>query len=176
MKEAEADAIKMLSKTTEAVEAPMPTETREGAINTKEGFLKTAAEAHKRLDMVSEELNLMESESGVFNRIIQGVVETVAEITEERSGKMKTLEADAFKMMSTMEEAAEVPTTRDMREGALKMVAEAPKKLETAAGELNLTGLADLTLFTTGDASAAPSSASYSAMNRSSYDSISGIK
>ena len=63
MTAAEADALKMLSKTTEveeAAEAPMSTETREGA-------LKTAAEAHKRLKIVSEELKLMESEAGAAN-------------------------------------------------------------------------------------------------------------
>ena len=67
MTEAEADALKMLSKTTEAAEAPMPTETREGAP-------KTAAEAHKRSETVSEELKFMESESGAANRIVQGVL------------------------------------------------------------------------------------------------------
>ena len=75
----EADVIKMLSKTTEvaeATEAPMPMETRGGT-------LKTAAEVHKRLEMVSEELKLKESESSAANQIIQGVVKMVAETTEE---------------------------------------------------------------------------------------------
>ena len=52
--------LKMLSKMAEASEAPIPTKTREVE-------LKTAAEAHKRLDMVSEEFKLMESESGATN-------------------------------------------------------------------------------------------------------------
>ena len=68
------DALKMLSKTTEAAEAPMPTETREGA-------LKIAAEAHKMLEMVSEELKLMDFESNFTNRIIQGFAEMVAATT-----------------------------------------------------------------------------------------------
>ena len=50
----------MLSKMIEAVEVPMLKETREGA-------LKTAMEAHKRLEMVSEDLTLMESEAGATN-------------------------------------------------------------------------------------------------------------
>ena len=66
----------MMSKIIEAVEALMPTETREGA-------LKTAVEVHKRLEMVLEELMLMEFESGTNNQIIQGVVEMVAETTED---------------------------------------------------------------------------------------------
>ena len=45
----------------------MPTETREGAFKKKEGVLKTLAEAHKRLDMVLEELKFMESEAGTVN-------------------------------------------------------------------------------------------------------------
>ena len=68
-----ADALKMMSKT---AEAPMPTETWEGD-------LKTAAEAHKRLDMVSEELKLMDYVAGATNRIIQGVVEMFVSKTEE---------------------------------------------------------------------------------------------
>ena len=52
----EADVLKMLSKIMEAAEAPMMTETREGS-------LKTVEEAHKSLDMVSEELKLMEYEA-----------------------------------------------------------------------------------------------------------------
>ena len=54
---AEADALKMLPKTKEAAEAPMPMETWEGALN-------TAAEAYKRFEMMSEELKLMDSEAG----------------------------------------------------------------------------------------------------------------
>ena len=57
---AELNELKMLSKMAEASEAPIPTKTRELE-------LKTAAEAHKRLDMVSEEFKLMESESGATN-------------------------------------------------------------------------------------------------------------
>ena len=67
MTEAEAEALKMLSKTTEAAEETMPTETREGALKKREGVLKTVAEAHKRLEMVPEELKLMESEAGTVN-------------------------------------------------------------------------------------------------------------
>ena len=54
MTEAEADVLKMLSKTTEVVEAPMPTEMREGELKMREAALKTAEEAHKRLEMVLE--------------------------------------------------------------------------------------------------------------------------
>ena len=39
MTEAEADSIKMISKTTEAEEAPMRMETRQGALNTRQGAL-----------------------------------------------------------------------------------------------------------------------------------------
>ena len=96
------------------------------------------SEAHKRLEMVSEELKLMEYEAGTINRIIQGVVEMVAATMEEELCKMTSAEADVLKMLSTMAEAAEAPMTMDTREGALKMVSEAPNKLETTAGELNL--------------------------------------
>ena len=64
MTEEEGDAIKMLSKTTEAAEAPMPTEVRAGALMKLEGYLKTAEEAHKRLEILLEELKLMEFEAG----------------------------------------------------------------------------------------------------------------
>ena len=102
MTAAEADALKMLSKTTEEAEAPISTETLEGA-------LKIVAEAHKRLEMVLEELNLMDYEAGAANQIIQGVVEMVAATKEEELHKMVAAEADAFKMLSTMAEAAEAP-------------------------------------------------------------------
>ena len=117
----------MLSKIMEAEEAPMLTETIEGA-------LKTAEEAHKRLDMVLEELKFMDSEAGTNNQIIQGFVEIVAETTEDELLKIKAAEADALKMLSAMEEAAEAPMTTEKRKGVLKMVAEAPKKLEMASG------------------------------------------
>ena len=42
-----------------------------------------ATEAHKTLEMVLEELNLMESEAGAVNKIIQCVVEMVAEMTKD---------------------------------------------------------------------------------------------
>ena len=60
------------------------------------------AEAHNRLDMVSEELKLMESEAGTANRFIQGVVEMVTATTEEESCNMTVAEADAFKMLPMM--------------------------------------------------------------------------
>ena len=72
----EADVLKMPSKMMEAAELPMLTETREGA-------LKTAEEAHNRLEMVSKELKLMESKSDSANQIIQGVLEMVASMMEE---------------------------------------------------------------------------------------------
>ena len=71
----EADALKMLSKTTEAAEAAITMETWEGA-------LKTASEANNRLQMVLEELKLMEYEAGATNRIIKSVVDMVAAMTE----------------------------------------------------------------------------------------------
>ena len=83
MKEAEADAIKMLSKTTEAEEAPMPTETREVALKNTEVVLKNVAEMHKKLEMLLEELKLVESEACTVNRIFQGVVGIVAATMEE---------------------------------------------------------------------------------------------
>ena len=52
--------------------------------------------------------------------------------------KMTAEEADAFKMLSKTTEAAEAPMPTDTRDGALKMVAEAPKTLDTEAGYLNL--------------------------------------
>ena len=42
---------------------------------------------------------------------------------------MTAAEADAFKMLSTVPEAADVPMPTETREGAHKMVAEFPKKL-----------------------------------------------
>ena len=54
-------------KKTESAEAPMLTETREGSLKKRKGVLKTVAEAHKRLEMLSEELKLMESEAGTVN-------------------------------------------------------------------------------------------------------------
>ena len=63
-----------------------------------------------------------------------------------------------------------------MRKGSLKMVAEAPKKLQTAVGELSLTASAAPTLFVNITATAVPSSAIDSTINRLSYDSSSGIK
>ena len=64
MTEAEADALKMLSKVTETEKSPMPTETREGVLKTIEKSLKTAVEAHKRLEILLEELKLIDFESG----------------------------------------------------------------------------------------------------------------
>ena len=101
-------------------------------------MLKTVAEAHKMLEMVSEQLKLIESESGAVNQIIQGVIDMVAAAMEEDTCKMILEEADALKIMSTMVEAIEAHLTKNRRNGTLKMVAEAPKKLETAAVELNL--------------------------------------
>ena len=57
---------------------------------------------------------------------------------DEEVQNMTATEADVLKMPSKMMEAAELPMLTETREGALKMVAEAPKKLETEAGELNL--------------------------------------
>ena len=51
---------------------------------------------------------------------------------------MTAAEADAFKMLSTMAEAAEAPMTVETREIALKMLAERRKNLDTAVGEVNL--------------------------------------
>ena len=68
----------------------------------REGVLKTTAEAHKRLEMVYEELKLMESESGTANRIIQGVVEMAAATTEEESRNITVAEADTLKILSMM--------------------------------------------------------------------------
>ena len=48
-----------------------------------EGELKTEAEEHKRLEMVSGRLKFMDYESGATNRIIQGVVEMVATTKKE---------------------------------------------------------------------------------------------
>ena len=62
----------------------------------------------------------------------------VAEMTEEESHNITAAEADAFKMLSTMEEAAEAPMTVETREIALKMLAERRKNLDTAVGEVNL--------------------------------------
>ena len=101
-------------------------------------MIKTVSEAHKRLEMVSEELKLMEYESSTVNRIIQGVVDMVAATMEEESRNMTSAEADALKMLSTMAEPEESPMTKERREGALKMVSEAPNKLETTVRELNL--------------------------------------
>ena len=42
MTQTDPDALKMISNTTELAEAPMPTETREGALKKREGVLKTA--------------------------------------------------------------------------------------------------------------------------------------
>ena len=76
----------------------------------------------------------------------------------------------------TIAEAAEAPMTTEMREGAVKLVTEALKKLETAAGELKLTRSAALMLFATSAVVPASSSAPDSAINRLSDDRISGIK
>ena len=66
--------------------------------------------------------------------------------------------------------------TTETREVAVKMVTEALKKLETAAGELKLTILAALMLFATSAVVTASPSAPYSAINRLSNDRSSGIK
>ena len=60
MTEAEADALKILSKLTEAAEATILTEMRVRALKTIKGSLKTAEEAYKKFDMLLEELKLME--------------------------------------------------------------------------------------------------------------------
>ena len=135
---AEADALNMQSKMMEAAAAPMPTEMREGALMKIEGSLKTVAESHKRLEMLLEELKLMEFESRSVNQIILGVVDMVAETTEEESRNMTVAEADAFKMLSMMAEAAEVIMTMETREIVLKILAETCKNLDMAVGELNL--------------------------------------
>ena len=62
MIEAEADALKILSKTTEVSEALMPTETIEGA-------LKMVVEAPKKLKTAAGELNLMDLESGATTAV-----------------------------------------------------------------------------------------------------------
>ena len=51
---------------------------------------------------------------------------------------MTAAEADAFKMLSKIMEAAEAPMLKETIEGVLNITAEAPNKLETAAGELKL--------------------------------------
>ena len=87
-----------------------------------EGSLKTAEESHKRLEMLLEELKLMEFESRSVNQIILGVVDMVAETTEEELRNMTAAEADAFKMLSTMTEAAEEPMKMEMSDRVLKML------------------------------------------------------
>ena len=67
--------------------------------------------------MVPEDLNLTDSESGAVNQIIQYVVEMVAATTEEVSRKMEVSKADEFKLLSTMEEAAEVTMLTETRKG-----------------------------------------------------------
>ena len=67
MTEAETDALKMISKSKSAAEAPEPTDTREGALKTTEGVLNMVEEAHKRLEIVLEELKLMDSEASAVN-------------------------------------------------------------------------------------------------------------
>ena len=62
----------------------------------------------------------------------------VAETTEEESRNMTVAEADAFKMLSMMAEAAEVIMTMETREIVLKILAETCKNLDMAVGELNL--------------------------------------
>ena len=62
----------------------------------------------------------------------------VAAMTEEESHKITLAEADDLQMMSTMSEAVEVPMTMETRKGVLRIVAEAPKNLETVVGDLNL--------------------------------------
>ena len=137
MTEGEAVTLKMLSKTTEAEEAPMPTETREVALKNTEVVLKNVAEMHKKLEMLLEELKLMEFESRSVNQIILGVVDMVAETTEEESRNMTAAEADALKMLSTMAEAAEEPMAMETREIVINMLAETCNNLDTAVGELN---------------------------------------
>ena len=48
------------------------------------------------------------------------------------------VEADEFKMLSTMAEAAEAPMTMETRARVLKMFAETRTDLDTAVGEVNL--------------------------------------
>ena len=116
MTEAEADALKMLPKLTEAAEAPMLTDMREGALKKIEVLIKTAKKAHKRLEILLEELQLMDFEGGAVNRIILGVMDMVVEMTDEELRNMPASEADAFKMLSTMVEAAEEPMEMKTRE------------------------------------------------------------
>ena len=72
---------------------------------------------------MSEELKLVESEAGTAYLIVRVFKEMVASTTEEVLLNMTAAEADAFKMLSTMLEAAESPMPMETREGALKMVA-----------------------------------------------------
>ena len=94
----------------------MTTEMREGALKTIDGSLKTAEESHKRLEILLEELQLMDFEGGAVNRIILGVMDMVVEMTDEELRNMPASEADAFKMLSTMVEAAEEPMEMKTRE------------------------------------------------------------
>ena len=128
----------MLSKIMEAAEAPMTKEMREGELKTIEVSLKTAEESNKRLEMFLEELKLMEFEAGSANRIILGAVDMVTEMTEEELRNRTAVQADAFKILSTMAEAAEVPMPMETRERVIKMLEETRKNLDTAVGELNL--------------------------------------
>ena len=125
MTSAEADALKILSMMAEAAEAPMMTETREGA-------LTMVSEAPNKLDTTEVELNLTESEAGATewgwgDFVIQYAVAEVAKEKSNFRDKYKT--------------TAEVPNSA------------APS---TAA--------------------AAPSSATYSDINRLSYDINIGIE
>ena len=88
--------------------------------------------------MLLEKLKLIEFETGAVNRIVLGAVEIVAEKMEEESRNMTAAEADEFKMLSTMAEAAEAPTTIETRERVLNILEETCKNLDTAVGELNL--------------------------------------
>ena len=80
MTSAEADALKMLSTMAESAEAPMTTETREGA-------LKMVSQVTNKLEKTAGELNLMDSEAGATGGGWGGLVipYAVAEVVKENS-------------------------------------------------------------------------------------------
>ena len=86
--------------------------------------------------MLLGELKLMYSGAGADNRIFQYVVGMVVAKTEDELRKITAAEADAFKMLSKITEAAEVTIPVETKEESLNMVVEAPKKLYTASVDL----------------------------------------
>ena len=64
----------------------------------------------------------------------------IAATAEEESHKMTSVEEYSFKMISRMEEATDASMPTETREGALKMVAEVPNKLDMAAGDISVFG------------------------------------